>query len=187
MNFIAILFTSVIVNNILLVKLEGFRSLDRRTKFKTIIVSGLKTAVVGLVSVIVTYPINNYLLAPIGFNFFSPIIVAFVVFGVTVLADLAMNKLEIENTTAAYKTEFMLLNSVVIAALLISSVGPSYFGAIVQVAGFTLGHLFIVLALYTMRPRLDLPGVPKAFKGIPILLVVVALVAMVFLGLKGIF
>jgi len=60
--------------------------------------------------------------------------------------------------------------------------GMAMANAVGTAAGFTL-----VIFLYAcIRVRMEGSAIPKAFKGIPIALVVAALMAMAFMGLQGI-
>ena len=62
----------------------------------------------------------------------------------------------------------------------------NYLGAMAQTFGFGLGYLLVTVLIFTIKPRLELPGVPKAFKGIPLMLVVLGIIGMILLGLGGI-
>lgn len=52
--------------------------------------------------------------------------------------------------------------------------------------GTSIGFLIIIVIFSTIRSRLEGTSTPKAFKGVPIALITAGLMAMAFMGLKGI-
>ena len=53
--------------------------------------------------------------------------------------------------------------------------------------GTSVGFLFIIVVFSAIRVRLETSNAPKAFKGLPIALIVAAIMALAFMGLQGLF
>ena len=53
--------------------------------------------------------------------------------------------------------------------------------------GTSVGFLFIIVVFSAIRVRLETANTPKAFKGLPIALIVAAIMALAFMGLQGLF
>jgi electron transport complex protein RnfA len=51
--------------------------------------------------------------------------------------------------------------------------------------GTSLGFVLVIFLFACIRVRLESSNVPRAFKGVPIALIVAAIMAVVFLGLGG--
>lgn len=193
MTYLAIIFSVVFINNILLSNLMGFPLLSKETKMRDLVVEGLKTLVVGLITIMVIFPIYKFLLLPDGIEYFALLFVVIIAALVTILVNKAMIQLKLTEEKVG---NFSLLTTanvvIIVAGLLVTNQiagaeSLGFFGAVVTVLGLTLGHLLVVLMIYVTAPKISLPGVPKAFKGIPLMLITIGLFAMVFMGLNGIF
>ena len=53
--------------------------------------------------------------------------------------------------------------------------------------GTSIGFLLIIVTFSCIRVRLESSNAPKAMKGLPIALIVAAIMAMAFMGLQGLF
>lgn len=53
--------------------------------------------------------------------------------------------------------------------------------------GTSVGFLFIIVVFSAIRVRLETSNTPKPFKGLPIALIVAAIMALAFMGLQGLF
>lgn len=185
MTYLAIIFTSVFLTNIVLSSLVGFPILTKETKMKDIITSGLKTLAIALITVLIVHPVNKYLIEE--FVFLQPLLVVLVAAN----AHLLVNHLAIKLKVQEESTKFDLIapiNAIVVVASLLVLTQGTYLDAIFQTIGLILGYILITLMLYTIKPRLELPGVPKAFKGLPLLLITLGIIGMIFAtGLSGLF
>ena len=59
--------------------------------------------------------------------------------------------------------------------------------SLANAVGTSLGFLFIIVVFSAIRVRLETANTPKAFKGLPIALIVAAIMALAFMGLQGLF
>lgn len=184
MAYLGAFFGSVFLSNIMLYSLDGLPAIsDDKFKLKEIVIGGVSKLVIGLVSILIIYPINHYLLQPVEYGFLLPILVVLVSLNLTFLVNRIIEKFEPTQTT---NYQFIFLNSIVITASLLVANSANFGIAIAQVLGFLAGHFMLVFVIYTMKARLTTPGVPKAFKGLPLMVITLGLIAMIFLGLAGI-
>ena len=65
--------------------------------------------------------------------------------------------------------------------------GLSFLDSLANGIGTSIGFLLIIVTFSCIRSRLETNNVPKAFKGLPIALVVAAIMAIAFMGLQGLF
>lgn len=186
MTYLGILFASIFLSNIMLYHLDGLPTFDRKSQEKTVVISGISKIAIGIIATLVVYPINKYLLADIGWDFLMPILVILVAIGATILVNYVVNKIKPGSSTETTSYKFIFVESVIVSAALIVMSNGSFVGSLFEMLGFTVGHFLISFLIFTMRPRLDLPGVPKAFKGIPLIIITLGLIAMIFVGMAGI-
>ena len=65
--------------------------------------------------------------------------------------------------------------------------GLSFLDSLANGIGTSIGFLLIIVTFSCIRARLETNNVPKAFKGLPIALIVAAIMAIAFMGLQGLF
>lgn len=186
MTYLGVLFSSIFLTNIMFYYLDGMVAVDRNTQEKTLVKNGISQIVIGIIVTLIVYPINKYLLTDIGWTYLAPLLLVLVAIGVSLLVNVVLEKIKEGSGLGKVNYQFLFLQSVVISAALIVIGNQSFMGSLFQMLGFTVGHFLISFLIFTMRPRLDLPGIPKAFKGVPIVLITVGLIAMIFVGLAGI-
>ena len=187
MEYLAIIFGAVFLTNILLNSLIGFPFLDKKTQLKDVVYTGLKVTVVALLSAVIIYPIHTYLLKPENWIFLTPFIAILIVLNIQLLVDYLGRKLNINFLVTTNNKSLVVINALVFTIGITMVSQTNYLGAMVQTLGFGLGYLLVTVLIFTIKPRLELPGVPKAFKGIPLMLIVLGILGMIFLGLGGIF
>lgn len=186
MTLLSVLFSSIFLSNISLYHLDGLPTVSRETQEKTIIISGISKTIIGLLGTLIIFPINKYLLVEVGWPFLMPLIVVLFSIGATILVNNVVNKIKPNSSTENVSYEFIFMESVIVSAALIVVSEGTYLSSMFQMLGFQIGHFMLTFIMYAARPRLDLPGVPRAFKGLPLMLITIGLIAMVFLGLAGI-
>lgn len=188
MIFLSTLYAAIFVSNILLVKLDGMKFFNRESSFKILITRGIKVIVVTLLTVLIEYPLTTFVLEPYGFEFLTPIFVILISY----IFHILIHKFiiwapKIDDSEEIFVDYYAFTNSVIFTASIIAGLSASFVESIALGLGFTIGHLMIMLILFTVRPRLDLPGSPKRFKGKAAMLITMGIMAMAFMGLAGIF
>jgi len=183
---ITVLFASIFVSNILLTSLVGFPFFDKKTNMKEISITGLKTLLITLFSVIIIYPVYNVVLKLGGWENLIPIIVILLVGNFAILADFVITKLKI---VKKFEAKFDILEPflvVAVASCLLLVGEENYLNAIFGAIGLSIGYFLVLILIFTIKPKIDLPSIPKAFKGYPIMLITIGLIGMILASLAGI-
>lgn len=186
MMYLGIIFGAVFLSNILLNSLIGFPLYSKDTKLKDVVYIGLRIIIISLISALIVYPIHLYLLKPEEWTFLTPFISILIVFNIEMLINYMSKKLNISFLTNKESKPIVVVSSLVFIITLIMMTQANYLGAMAETLGLGLGYLLVTVLIFTIKPRLELPGVPKAFKGLPLMLITLGIIGMIFIGLAGI-
>jgi electron transport complex protein RnfA len=188
MELITIIISSMIINNIVLIQFLGLCSFfGVSTKMESVFGMSLAVIVVIVLSAIITYPLNTYVLEPMGISYIQTIAFILVIASLVQLVELVIKKA----SKSLYKSLGVYLpliasNCAVLGVALTNVSSPkSYAEAIAFSFGSALGYALVIIAFTAIRLRLNTYAVPKALKGLPIALVTSGLMAIAFLGLVG--
>lgn len=141
-----------------------------------------------VVDMLLVYPIRRYLL-PNDFitNLISPAVVVLVVIFVYLLV-VAILKRAVPRVLSRIQRILSLaaFNNVLIGLLMITefSLNTSLWGALGAAVGAALGFFLLSRLIDEALSRLDNPEMPAAFKGFPIALLYLGLLALAFSGFK---
>lgn len=188
MEIIAIVVSAMIVNNIVLIQFLGLCSFfGVSTKMESVYGMSLAVVVVVVISAMITYPINVFVLAPLGITYIQTIAFILVIAALVQLVELVIKK----TSKNLYKSLGVYLpliasNCAVLGIALTNVASPkSFIEAIAFAFGSGLGYAIVIIAFTAIRLRLNAYKVPKAMKGLPIALVTAGLMALAFLGMVG--
>jgi len=189
MNLLALLISSMLVNNIVLMQFLGLCSFfGVSTKMKSVVGMGLAVIVVIFLAAVITYPLYHFVLVPLNIRYIDTIAFILVIASLVQLTELVIKRF----SQSLYKALGVYLpliatNCAVLGVALTNVSNPqSYLEALTFALGSGLGFAFIIITFTAIRMRLDSQPVPKALKGMPIALVTAGLMAMAFMGLAGI-
>jgi len=189
-NILEILFGTLIINNLALKKFVGLSQLTRPGQDESeTLTLGLSAAFVMLVSSLASYGIHTFVLLPAGLTVLNTLVnvVLMVASAAAVMAYLKGKKPE---HYAALKNALPILsiNSAILYLLLTNAQNELDLPTVLATSiGAPLGLLFAFVLYGAVKERLAVSDTPKAFKGLPILLVYAALALMALAGLNGIF
>lgn len=186
--FFVSLISSMLIQNVILMKFLGICSFLGVSK-KMSNVWGMSAAVlfVMMISTAITYPLYFYVLKPLNIEYVDTIAFILVIAAVVQLVEMILKKY-VESLYRGLGVFLPLITTncavLGVAQTNISS-ATGYLDALVITAGTALGYGLIIITFSAIRIRLDSANVPKAFKGMPIALVVAGLMSLAFLGLQG--
>lgn len=186
--FFVSLISSMLIQNVILMKFLGICSFLGVSK-KMSNVWGMSAAVlfVMMISTAITYPLYFYVLKPLNIEYTDTIAFILVIAAVVQLVEMILKKY-VESLYRGLGVYLPLITTncavLGIAQTNLSS-ATGYLDALVITAGTALGYGLIIITFSAIRIRLDSANVPKAFKGMPIALVVAGLMSLAFLGLQG--
>lgn len=122
-----------------------------------------------------------------GLEFLQIIVFIFTIASLVQIVEIYLKK----NATSLYKAMGIYLplittNCMILAVTLINiDKNYSFIESLVYAFGASLGYGLALLILAGIRERLRISNVPKFFKGYPIVFASMALIAIAFLGFKG--
>ncbi len=186
--FFISLISSMLINNIIVIKFLGICSFLGVSK-KMSNVWGMSAAVmfVMMISTAITYPLYFYVLVPLGVGYVDTIAFILVIAAVVQLVEMLLKKY-VESLYRGLGVYLPLITTncaVLGVAQTNITEAADYLDALTITFGTVLGYTLVIVAFSAIRIRLDSANVPKAFKGMPIALVVAGLMSLAFLGLQG--
>lgn len=197
MEFFLIIISAIFVNNIVLSQFLGICPfLGVSNKLST--ATGMSGAVCFVITLAtaVTYLINSYLLVPFKLEFLQTIAFILVIAALVQMVEIVLKKISPSLYQALGIFLPLITTNCAVLGVAITVVTkeftfglPSHmlnFGeAVVYAFATSLGYGLAMVLFAGMRERLALSDVPKSFKGVPIALVTVGILAMAFMGFSG--
>ena len=187
-DYALILISTILVNNIVLVKFLGlcpFMGVSR--KLETAMGMALATTFVLTLSSISSYLINQYLLSPLGLEFLRTISFIFVIAVVVQFTEMVVHK----TSPLLYQVLGIFLplittNCAVLGvALLNVQEKHGFLESALYGFGAAVGFSLVLIIFAAMRERLAAADVPVPFQGAAIGLITAGLMSMAFMGFAG--
>jgi len=190
MDLLAILISSLLINNIVLMQFLGLCSFfGVSTKMKSVFGMSFAVIVVIFLSAAITWPIYHFVLDQFGITYINTIAFILIIAALVQLTELVVKKV----SKSLYKALGVYLpliatNCAVLGVALtnVSDASISYPEALVYALGSALGYALVIIAFAGIRIKLNAANTPKAIKGMPIALITASLMALAFMGLAGI-
>ena len=199
MEYLLIIISAIFVNNILLSQFLGICPfLGVSNKLST--ATGMSGAVCFVITLatIVTYLINKYLLLPFGLGFLQTIAFILVIAALVQIVEIVLKKISPSLYQALGIFLPLITTNCAVLGVAITVVTKEFtYGgaephllnmgeAIVYALATSVGYGIAMILFAGLREHLAGSDVPKAFKGLPIALITVGIMAMAFLGFSGI-
>ncbi len=187
-EYLLIILGTALVNNVVLVKFLGLCPLlGVSNKVAAALGMGLATTFVLTLAAVMSWLLEQYLLAPLGLGYLRILTFILVIAAVVQFTEMAVQRL----SPALYQVLGIFLplittNCAVLGVALLNVQGghdllQSAFYGLGSALGFTL-----VMAMFAgLRERLALAAVPKAFAGTPIAFITAGLLSLAFMGFAG--
>ena len=198
MEYLLIIISSIFVNNILLAQFLGICPfLGVSNKLST--ATGMSGAVCFVITLatVVTYLINSYLLVPFGLEFLQTIAFILVIAALVQMVEIILKKISPSLYQALGIFLPLITTNCAVLGVAITVVTKQFtFGgeahmlnlgeATVYALATSLGYGLAMILFAGLREHLAGNDVPEDFKGLPIALITVGIMAMAFLGFSGI-
>ena len=198
MEILLIIVSAIFVNNIVLAQFLGICPyLGVSNKLST--ATGMSAAVCFVITLatLVTYLLNKYLLLPFGLEFLQTIAFILVIAALVQMVEIVLKKVSPSLYQALGIFLPLITTNCAVLGVAINVVTkeftfglPSHMlgrGEAVRYAFATsLGYGLAMVLFAGLREHLALSDVPKAFRGVPIALITVGILAMAFMGFSGI-
>lgn len=192
-TFLMIIVMAVFVNNFVVVQFLGicpFLGLSKRTS--DALGMGIAVTLVMAITCLITYPIYNYILVPLGLEFLEIIVFIFVIASLVQMLEKAIKKLSpglykamgiylplITTNCAVLGVAEMVIDPSQMAGILgaaTMNVGYSVLYGVFAGLGFTVA----IVLLSGLREKVDYLDTAKTMKGFPVTMVTACFIAMAF-------
>jgi Na+-translocating ferredoxin:NAD+ oxidoreductase subunit A len=189
MEYLLIIISAVFINNIVLAQTIGICPfLGVSNKINTAL--GMSGAVVFVIvlSTMVTYLIQIYVLNPLGLAFMQTITFILVIAALVQMVEIILKKISqpLYQALGIYLPLITTNCAVLGVAILVIKKNYNLLEGTVYGASIAIGFGLALVILAGIREQLDLVEVPKGMKGVPISLVIAGILALAFMGFAGI-
>ena len=198
MEILLIIVSAIFVNNIVLAQFLGICPyLGVSSKLST--ATGMSAAVAFVITLatLVTYLLNQYLLVPNQLEFLQTIAFILLIAALVQMVEIVLKKISPSLYQALGIFLPLITTNCAVLGVAITVVTKEFtFGdaskmlnlgeALIYAFATALGYGLAMVLFAGLREHLALNDVPKAFKGIPIALITVGILALAFMGFAGI-
>ena len=195
-DIIIIIMTSVLVNNYVLSRFLGicpFLGVSKKTN--QAFGMGVAVILVMIMSTLVTWPIQKFVLEAFDLQYLQTIVFILVIAALVQLVEMFLKKV-IPSLHASLGIYLPLIttNCAVLAVcknsltedMLVKADTPQFLYALIYAFASGLGFLLAMVLFAGVRDRISSSKPPKAFEGTPITLISASIVSLAFFGFGGI-
>jgi electron transport complex protein RnfA len=189
MHLVSLFFTAVIFNNIVLSKMLGLcPAMGVSNSQESSIGMGYAAMFVTVVAGLVSYGIYHLVLVPLSITFMDLLIFILVIASLVQLVEMIMKK----SFPALYKSLGIYLplitTNCMVLFVALENINQrfDFLETVVYSFGVPIGFALLLAIFAAIRERLAVADVPEAFKGIPIAMITLGIMAIAFSGLAGI-
>ena len=196
-ELLLIVIGSVLVNNFVMSQFLGicpFLGVSKKTE--TALGMGMAVTFVMALASLITYFIQAYLLVPLDLEYMQTIAFILVIAVLVQIVEIALKKISLSLYQALGVYLPLITTNCAVLGVAINVVTKEFtFGlpshmlglgeALLYAFATSVGYGIAMVLFAGMREQLSLSNVPKAFRGIPIALITVSILAMAFMGFSG--
>lgn len=187
-SIFALIIGAIFVNNVVLAQFLGICPFLGVSKdVKSSLGMGGAVLFVMLLATLVTWLINQYVLVPLNLEYLRTIAYILVIAGLVQMVEIVLKKI----APALYQALGVFLplittNCAVLGvAILVIQKQMNLLYSVVYSASIAVGFAIALVIFAGIREQLELTGVPRGMKGVPIALVSAGILAMAFMGFNG--
>jgi len=188
MEYLALLGSTILVNNIVLAKFLGLCPLmGVSNKLSAALGMGIATAFVLTLSAVCGWALENWILQPLHIEFLRILSFILVIAAIVQFTELVMRRFSpVLHKALGIYLPLITTNCAVLGVALLNvrelhSLGQS----LVYGLGSALGFSLVMVIFAGLRERLALAEVPETFAGTPVALVTAGILSLVFMGFGG--
>ena len=185
-SFLLAILSSMLIDNVVLSRFYGicpFLGVSR--KVKSSFGMGIAVVFVIVLATVICWPLYNLVLVPAGIPFMDTVAYILVIASLVQLVGLFIKKY----SPSLYKSLGIYLPLITTNCAVLgvaqgnTDQGLSFLSSLANGIGTSIGFLLIIVVFSCIRVRLESSNVP----GLPIALIVAAIMAIAFMGLQGLF
>ena len=188
MEYVILLISTVLINNIVLAKFLGicpFLGVSKSSS--TALGMGVAVIFVMTISTVFTWLVYTYLLLPLDLAYLQTVTYILVIAFLVQVVEIVMKKVspELYQALGVYLPLITTNCAVLGVALLNVQARRGLFEAVLYGFGAAMGFGLVLVLFSAMRERLEAANVPAAWRGTPIALVTAGLMSLAFMGFTG--
>lgn len=187
-NYLAIVVSTALVDNVLLIKLFGLGPLfGGARRLESALCIGLTTAFCLSVVTGISYLINEYVLVKYEVEFLRVLIYLTLIVACWKMSDAYLSRTNpiLKNSLGLYFPLASINSASLGVPLLLTQEQVNFGESIFYGLGHAIGFTFMLVIISSLRERLEVADVPRAFRGTAILLVTAGMISLTFLGFIG--
>jgi electron transport complex protein RnfA len=189
MEYILIIISAVLVNNVVLVQFLGICPfLGVSGKIDTSLGMGAAVMFVMSIANLVTYMIQHYILLPLHIEFMQTITFIFVIAFLVQVVEIILKKTvpPLYQALGIYLPLITTNCAVLGTAILAVQKDLNLIMSVIYAASIAVGFTLALILLAGIREQLALADTPKGMKGFPTSLITAGLLSLAFMGFSGI-
>lgn len=188
-ELILILISSALVNNVVLSQFLGlcpFLGVSKKTK--TAASMGAAVIFVIMIASAVTYAVHYQVLVPLGLEYMQTIVFILVIAALVQMIEMMLKKVSPAIYSALGVYLPLITTNCAVLGVAITNIqdGSTFAESMMNSLGTSTGFLIAIVIMAGIRERLEGNDIPKAFQGMPIVLITAGLMAIAFCGFSGI-
>ena len=188
-ELILILIGSALVNNVVLSQFLGlcpFLGVSKKTK--TAASMGAAVIFVIMIASAVTYAVHYMVLVPLKMEYMQTIVFILVIAALVQMIEMMLKKVSPAIYSALGVYLPLITTNCAVLGVAISNIqnGSTFAESMTNSLGISGGFLIAIVIMAGIRERLEGNDIPKAFQGMPIVLITAGLMAIAFCGFAGI-
>lgn len=189
LEYLAIIFTAILANNIVFAQFLGICPFIGVSKnMSSAFGMGMAVTFVMAVATAVTWLLQHFILAPLGLVYVQTIAFILVIAVLVQMLEIVMKK----TSPALYAALGVFLplittNCAVLGvAIIVAQKDFGFLHSLVYTVATALGFAMALALMAGIRTQLELSDVPRSMRGVPIALITAGILAMAFMGFAGI-
>ena len=188
-EMILILIGSALVNNVVLSQFLGLCPvLGVSKKTKTAASMGAAVIFVIMIASAVTYAVHYKVLVPLGMEYMQTIVFILVIAALVQMIEMMLKKVSPPIYSALGVYLPLITTNCAVLGVAITNIqnGSTFAESMMNSLGTSVGFLIAIVIMAGIRERVEGNDIPKAFQGMPIVLITSGLMAIAFCGFAGI-
>ncbi len=188
MEYIAIIFAAIFVNNVILAQFFGICPfLGVSSKVKTAVGMSAAVTFVMVLATVVTYLIQTELLNRFGIAYLQTVVFILVIASLVQMVELILKKVSppLYQALGVFLPLITTNCAILGTAVVVFKKNLTLISGTVYAFGTAVGFGLAIIIFAGIREKMDLLDVPKGMKGAPIALVTAGLLALAFMGFSG--
>ena len=189
LEYIAIIFSAILVNNIVFSQFLGICPFIGVSKnLESAFGMGMAVTFVMAVATAVTWLLQHYVLEPLGLVYVQTISFILVIAVLVQMLEIMMKKVS-PSLYAALGVFLPLITTncaVLGVAIIVAQKNFGFLYSVVYSIATAVGFALALTIFAGIRTQLALADVPRSMRGVPIALIVAGILAMAFMGFSGI-